>query len=66
MHRIRIGRDGLCEDALQLRRWIKPFCQKRTAEGGMRSLRRISTGGAAENLRGALDVSQLVANDVSA
>ena len=37
---------------------------KRAAEGGMRSLRRISTGGAAENLRGALDVSQLAANDV--
>ena len=30
----------------------------------MRSLRRINTGGAAGNLRGALDVSQLAANDV--
>jgi len=42
-----------------------PFWQKRAAEGGMRGQRRISTGGAVDGLRGALDVSQLVANDVA-
>ena len=31
----------------------------------MRGQRRISTGGAVDGLRGALDVSQLVANDVA-
>jgi len=41
------------------------FWQKRAAEGGMRGQRRISTGGAVDGLRGALDVSQLVANDVA-